>query len=39
MVARMKSHAGLRRLDEFEALEIALTIVDETQPQGEMIAI
>jgi hypothetical protein len=36
MVARMKSHAGIRRLDEFEALEIALTIVDETQPQGEI---
>jgi hypothetical protein len=39
MLARMKSHAGIRKLEKSEATEIARTIVDEAQPQGEMIAI
>jgi hypothetical protein len=39
MLARMKSHAGIRKLEKSEATEIARTIVDEAQPQREMIAI
>jgi CBS-domain-containing membrane protein len=39
MLARMKSHARIRKLEKSEATEIARTIVDEAQPQGEMIAI
>jgi hypothetical protein len=39
MLARMKSHAGIRKLERSEATEIARTIVDEAQPQGEVIAI
>jgi hypothetical protein len=35
----MKSHAGIRKLEKSEATEIARTIVDEAQPQREMIAI
>jgi hypothetical protein len=39
MLARIKSHAGIRKLERSEATEIARTIVDEAQPQGEVIAI
>jgi hypothetical protein len=39
MLARMKSHAGIRKLEKSEATEIARTIVDEAQPQGEVIFI
>jgi hypothetical protein len=39
MLARMKSHAGIRKLEKSEATEIARTIVDEAQPQGEMVCI
>jgi len=39
MLARMKSHAGIRKLEKSEATEIARTIVDEAQPEGEMISI
>jgi hypothetical protein len=39
MLARMKSHAGIRKLERSEATEIARTIVDEAQPQGEVISI
>jgi hypothetical protein len=39
MLARMKSHAGIRKLEKSEATVIARTIVDEAQPQGEIISI
>jgi hypothetical protein len=39
MLARMKSHAGIRQLERSEATAIARTIVDEAQPQGEIISI
>jgi hypothetical protein len=39
MLARMKSQAGIRKLERSEATKIALTIVDEAQPQGEIISI
>src|ERR1700691_2422814 len=39
MLARMKSHAGIRKLERSEATEIARTIVDEAQPPGEVISI
>jgi hypothetical protein len=39
MLARMKSHAGIRKLEKAEATEIARTIVDEAEPQSEMISI
>lgn len=39
MLARMKSHAGIRKLEKSEAIEIARTIVDEAQLQGETISI
>jgi hypothetical protein len=32
MVARIKSRAGIRSLKRADVLEIARTIVDETQP-------
>ena len=35
----MKSHAGIRNLEKSEATVIARTIVDEAQPQGEIISI
>ena len=35
----MKSHAGIRKLEKSEATTIARTIVDEAQPQGEIISI
>jgi hypothetical protein len=39
MLARLKSQAGIRKLEKSEATKIARTIVDEAQPQGEIIAI
>jgi hypothetical protein len=39
MLARMKSRAGIRKLQKSEATEIARTIVDEAQPQGEILSI
>jgi hypothetical protein len=39
MLARMKSHAGIRKLERAEATKIARTIVDEAQPQDEIISI
>jgi hypothetical protein len=39
MLTRMKSQAGIRKLEKSEAAEIARTIVDEVQPRGEMICI
>jgi hypothetical protein len=35
----MKSHAGIRKLQRSEVTEIARTIVDEAQPQGEILSI
>jgi hypothetical protein len=39
LLSRMKSQAGIRKLEKSEAAEIARTIVDEAQPQREMVAI
>jgi hypothetical protein len=39
MLARMKSRAGIRKLQKSEATEIARTIVDEAQPKGEILSI
>jgi hypothetical protein len=39
MLARIKSHAGIRTLEKSAATEIARTIVDEAQPPGEVISI
>jgi hypothetical protein len=39
MLARMKSQKGIRKLEKSEAAEIARTIVDEAQPQGEILSI